>query len=80
MILFIFLLGLLVGAGSVAVVLLWHDIGRARRKTSKLMGEPSPIAPEQIRPPRGACGVSGCPNKRPHSHVVDLANALKRDK
>lgn len=26
---------------------------------------------------RGACGVLGCPNVRPHSHVADLMRRLK---
>jgi hypothetical protein len=36
-------------------------------------------APERIRqnpPTRGGCGVLGCQNKRPHSHVADLVKKL----
>lgn len=29
------------------------------------------------RAPRGACGIRGCPNMRPHSHVADLARRIK---
>ena len=38
-------------------------------------------APEVIDPRprqrRGGCGVLGCPNVRPHSHVADLMRRLK---
>ena len=39
--------------------------------------------PEMIRPPPlavGGCGVTGCPNRRPHSHVMALAERLRKDK
>lgn len=35
-----------------------------------------PLEPEVIRVV-GGCGVTGCPNSRPHSHVGDLARRLK---
>lgn len=33
--------------------------------------------PERIRPEVGGCGVHGCSNKRPHSHVDALIKRLK---
>jgi hypothetical protein len=37
-----------------------------------------PLAPERVdRPISGACGVVGCPNQKPHSHVADLARRLR---
>ena len=35
--------------------------------------------PEVIRPPRGGCGVHGCPNMRPHSHVDALVQRLRAE-
>jgi hypothetical protein len=39
-----------------------------------------PLPPEYTKLPqrKGACGVVGCPNRRPHSHVMDLARRLKK--
>jgi len=42
--------------------------------------KPRRYASEVIDPrrqKRGACGVFGCPNVRPHSHVEDLIRRLK---
>lgn len=36
----------------------------------------SPLASDK----RGGCGIQGCPNMRPHSHVKDLARRLKEQK
>lgn len=32
---------------------------------------------EALKLRRGACGVLGCPNRRPHSHAADLMRRLK---
>lgn len=57
---------------------------RAPRETPPPPREPAPAAPiplrpaERIRRARGACGVTGCANQRPHSHVEALIDKLKR--
>ena len=37
-----------------------------------------PLPPERIRPDAGGCGITGCKNKRPHSHVEALRDQLRR--
>jgi len=38
----------------------------------------APLPPERVdRPIPGACGVVGCPNQKPHSHVADLTRRLR---
>lgn len=40
-----------------------------------------PKPPKPPKPPeRGACGIRGCPNQRPHSHVMDLARRVREKK
>lgn len=41
-----------------------------------VMKATSPLASEKI----GACGIGGCPNMRPHSHVMDLARRIREKK
>lgn len=38
--------------------------------------KPKPPGTGAVPPPVGACGIRGCPNKRPHSHVMDLSRRL----
>jgi len=67
------------------------DGPRAEPPSSKQRVEPLHVTRERtvrieatiragVRPhppgPRGACGIAGCPNMRPHSHVLDLARRL----
>lgn len=51
---------------------------RAREAGAKnyVMKTTSPLASER----RGACGIGGCPNMRPHSHVMDLARRVREKK
>lgn len=49
-------------------------------RTTPLTPKARQCAPEVIdprRPRRGACGILGCPNFRPHSHAEDLIRRLK---
>ena len=48
----------------------------ARAKKTKL----PTIERIRIGPPRGACGVEGCPILKQHSHVADLARRLREEK
>lgn len=44
----------------------------------KLLYPKGPLPAEVIaRPSVGACGVTGCPNGRPHSHVEDLVRRVR---
>jgi hypothetical protein len=45
-----------------------------RRVWSRLWAKPLPPAHSPLR---GGCGVAGCPNRRPHSHVEALIKRLK---
>lgn len=47
------------------------DKATAKRTYAREVIDPRP------RRRRGACGVLGCPDVRPHSHVADLMRRLK---
>lgn len=45
--------------------------------SNEVLPSPLPTNDTSDRRRRGACGVVGCPNLRPHSHVADLARRLR---
>lgn len=45
----------------------------ARRKQVAQRPHEHPAGPVRL----GGCGVKECPNKRPHSHVIDLCQRIK---
>lgn len=71
-----------VGVLYAALYAMNSECDRLRALRRDVVQRPSNrCAPEVIDPRprrrRGACGVLGCPNVRPHSHVADLMRRLK---
>jgi hypothetical protein len=47
----------------------------ASRAPNASTAQPPPVQSARLR---GACGIAGCPNMRPHSHVLDLVRRLRQ--
>lgn len=68
-----------IGMALLTVIALWcaWNLFTAVRR-AKAIYPRGPLPPETIRPKAGACGVHGCANPRPHSHVADLLARLRK--
>lgn len=72
----VFMAGVVVGAAVAS----WHAMLKLLPKPPVTTKPSVRCHPEQIRPPRGSCGILGCAVVTPHSHVQALAEKLRQGK
>jgi hypothetical protein len=50
---------------------------KTRERKRQAVYPKGPLPAERIRKERGGCGVHGCANHRPHSHVDELTKKIR---